>query len=103
MHASITDYLDSGPELSTGERVLSVAGGLMLAAAGTRPRPNMLLSVLAVAAGPHLAYRGAPGYCPPKAALADPATAVDRRHQRAPGHISGRPHPIPTSGGSKEP
>ncbi|HEY9568940.1 MAG TPA: YgaP-like transmembrane domain [Thalassobaculum sp.] len=87
MHASITDYLDSGPELSTGERVLSVAGGLMLAAAGTRPRPNMLLSVLAVAAGSYLAYRGATGYCPLKAALADAATAVDGSSEIAPGVI----------------
>lgn len=61
-----------GPgELSFGERVLSATGGLVLAAAAAKPRPNHVLSALALAAGAFLAYRGATGYCPIKAALAD--------------------------------
>lgn len=56
-------------EMSTGERAASVAAGLMLAAAGAKPRPNMLLNVAALAAGSYLAYRGATGHCPVKRAL----------------------------------
>ncbi len=59
-----------GGEISLGERTLSVAVGLSLAAAAARPRPNAFLSVLALAAGSYLAYRGATGHCPIKAALA---------------------------------
>lgn len=58
-----------GGELSTTERTLSAAGGLVLAALAAKPRPNHVLSVLALAAGAFLAYRGATGYCPAKAAL----------------------------------
>ena len=87
MNSSITDYLNSGPELSMGERAVSVVGGLMLAAAGTQPRPNMFLSVLAVAAGSYLAYRGATGYCPLKAAIADSGIVDDSRGDIAPGAI----------------
>ncbi|MDB5595204.1 MAG: hypothetical protein JWM36_2165 [Hyphomicrobiales bacterium] len=55
--------------LSTGERIVYVLGGLGLAAAAAKPRPNPLLNVLALAAGSYLAWRGANGYCPVKAAL----------------------------------
>ena len=55
--------------LSTGERVAYVVGGLGLAAAAAKPRPNMFLNVIALAAGSYLAWRGAEGYCPVKAAL----------------------------------
>ncbi|MDB5649032.1 MAG: hypothetical protein JWL62_552 [Hyphomicrobiales bacterium] len=55
--------------LSTGERIAYVLGGLGLAAAAAKPRPNPLLNVLALAAGSYLAWRGAEGYCPVKAAL----------------------------------
>jgi len=56
-------------EMSMGERTTSVVVGLMLAAAGAKPRPNMLLNVAALAAGSFLAYRGATGRCPVKRAL----------------------------------
>lgn len=55
--------------LSTAERGLSVAAGLVIAAAGARPRPNPLLNVLALAIGGYLAYRGATGYCAVKAQI----------------------------------
>ena len=58
-------------ELSTTERLWSAVAGLVLAAAAAKPRPNMALSVLALGAGAALAYRGATGYCPLKAALPD--------------------------------
>ena len=57
------------PEMSTGGRTLSVLAGLALAAAAVRPRPNRLLSLLALATGSYLAYRGATGHCPITEAL----------------------------------
>lgn len=57
-------------ELSLTERAVSTGIGLFLAAAAAKPRPNMVLSLLALAGGAALAYRGATGYCPMKAALA---------------------------------
>lgn len=71
MRSSLSDLLSGPPELEFGERSLSVLLGLGLAASAARPRPNPLLNVLALAAGSYLAYRGATGYCPVKAALAD--------------------------------
>ena len=56
-------------EMSTGSRTLSVLAGLALAAASVRPRPNRLLSVLALVTGSYLAYRGATGRCPITEAL----------------------------------
>ena len=56
--------------LSMMERAISAGAGLALAAAAAKPRPNPALSVLALGAGVFLAYRGAVGYCPLKAALA---------------------------------
>ena len=58
-------------ELSLTERGLSIGAGLFLAAAASRPRPNVALNVMALALGSFLAYRGATGYCPVRAALAD--------------------------------
>ena len=58
-------------QLSTTERTWSAVAGLVLAAAAAKPRPNMMLSVLALGAGAALAYRGATGYCPVKAMVAD--------------------------------
>ncbi|MCX5515668.1 hypothetical protein C3941_06540 [Kaistia algarum] len=52
------------PEISPAGRTLSVIAGLVLAAASVRPRPNRFLSVLALATGSYLAYRGATGHCP---------------------------------------
>lgn len=71
MSQYVQHHTASGGELSTTERTLSVAGGLVLAAVAAQPRPNVLLSILALAAGSFLAYRGATGYCPIRAALAD--------------------------------
>ena len=59
------------PNLSFNERALSVAAGLGLAAAGVKPRPNPLLNLFALLGGAYLAYRGATGHCPVKAAIAD--------------------------------
>jgi uncharacterized membrane protein len=59
------------PNLSFNERAISVVAGLGLAAAGVKPRPNPLLNVLALLGGAYLAYRGATGHCPVKAALDD--------------------------------
>ena len=48
--------------LSFTERAVSVALGLGLAAAAAQPRPNKVLSVLALVAGSALAIRGATGH-----------------------------------------
>jgi uncharacterized membrane protein len=61
--------LSETADMSIGERAGSILAGLMLAAAGAKPRPNMLLNVAALAAGSYLAYRGATGHCPVKRAL----------------------------------
>ena len=62
--------LVAGPSnLSVGERTFSAVAGLMLAAAAAKPRPNHLLSLLALGAGVALALRAASGHCPVKAAL----------------------------------
>ncbi|MBN9027664.1 MAG: DUF2892 domain-containing protein [Rhizobiales bacterium] len=59
------------PEISTEGRVVSVIAGLLLAAAAVKPRPNRLLSALALATGSYLAYRGATGHCPLTKAVHD--------------------------------
>lgn len=59
------------PNLSFNERAISVVAGLGLAAAGVKPRPNPFLNILALLGGAYLAYRGATGHCPVKAALDD--------------------------------
>jgi uncharacterized membrane protein len=59
-----------GPQnLSATERAISVIAGLGLAAAGSKPRPNPILNVLALIGGAYLAVRGATGRCPIKQAL----------------------------------
>jgi uncharacterized membrane protein len=58
-------------ELTTKERAISTGIGLFLAASAVRPRPNKVLSLLALLGGAALAYRGTTGYCPAKAALAE--------------------------------
>ncbi|PWC28482.1 hypothetical protein [Teichococcus aestuarii] len=55
--------------LSVAEQAMYVVGGLALAAAGTKPRPNFLLNIVALGAGAYLAWRGTQGYCPMKAAI----------------------------------
>ncbi len=52
--------------LSFVERAIYVTLGLGLAATAVRPRPNPILSVLALAAGSYLAWRGAAGSDPVK-------------------------------------
>ncbi len=61
-------------ELSMTERAISTGLGLFLAAAAAKPRPNKVLSLLALAGGVALAYRGTTGYCQVKAALAEGRT-----------------------------
>ena len=51
-------------QLGFAERALSVVFGLGLAAVAARPRPNMALSAIALAAGSYLAWRGATGRDP---------------------------------------
>ena len=72
-HITMSDNLpafaaDHG-HLGMPERIVSVAAGLALAATAAKPRPNHLLSILALGAGAFLAYRGATGFCPARAAL----------------------------------
>jgi uncharacterized membrane protein len=60
--------------LSFAERAISIAAGLGLAAVGARPRPNTALSILALAAGSYLAWRGATGRDPIRSVLGDSPT-----------------------------
>ena len=73
MRDVLTDIYDRAlggePNLSTGERVASVALGLAAAAGGLQ-RGGALGLVMGIAGGA-LAMRGASGYCAMKAALQD--------------------------------
>lgn len=69
MSTNLPDFAADGGHLYMPERIISVTAGLALAAVAAKPRPNHVLSILALAAGAFLAYRGATGYCPAKAAL----------------------------------
>jgi uncharacterized membrane protein len=69
--SSAMTLFEGSPNLSFNERAISIVAGLGLAAAGVTPRPNPLLNVVALAGGAYLAYRGATGHCPVKAAIAD--------------------------------
>lgn len=60
----------SAGALSVEQRAFYIVGGLLLAATGARPRPNKLLSVAAFGIGAYLAWRGAQGSDPLKAAIA---------------------------------
>ncbi|HEY8580794.1 MAG TPA: YgaP-like transmembrane domain [Beijerinckiaceae bacterium] len=64
--------------LTTTQRAIYIAAGLGLAAAGTKPRPNPLLNVIALLGGSYLAWQGYQGYCPVKAALIDEDDASPR-------------------------
>jgi len=55
--------------LSFAERAASVVFGLGLAAVAARPRPNMVLSAVALAVGSYLAWRGSTGRDPAGIAL----------------------------------
>lgn len=80
MRHELSDLRSGKPELSTGERFISMVAGLFLASVSAKPRPNMWLNLLALAAGSYLAYRGATGHCPVKAALTgEPAPQPGKR------------------------
>jgi hypothetical protein len=63
MRERIVISTDDG-QLGFPERAISVVLGLGLAAASAKPRPNLLLNVLGLAAGSYLAWRGATGRDP---------------------------------------
>jgi uncharacterized membrane protein len=69
MSSNQVGYPSEHPNIGMGERSLSVVAGLAIAASAARPHPNPLLSLLALGIGSYLAYRGATGYCPLKAAM----------------------------------
>ena len=69
MSSRLPEFPAHGGHIEMPERVISVMAGLALAAAAAKPRPNVVLSMLALGAGVFLAYRGATGYCPARAAL----------------------------------
>jgi uncharacterized membrane protein len=84
MLAQAYDHMTHGSaDLSMTERGISLVAGLALAAAGAQPRPNPLLNVLALGAGSYLAYRGATGHCPLKAALIENGAAEQERLGRS--------------------
>jgi hypothetical protein len=66
---STTLSFDGPANLAMGERAIYLAAGLGLAAAGARPRPNLLLNILAISAGAYMAWSGYTGRCPAKAML----------------------------------
>lgn len=78
MAFDLSQYANADPHLSSGERALSVLVGLGLTSMAAQPRPNVFLSMLALATGSYLAYRGATGYCVIKASLNDSA-ALDHK------------------------
>lgn len=63
----------SNDNLSMTERAVSVVLGLGLAAAAAQPRPNKVLSLLALVAGSALAIRGATGHSLVGPVMADTA------------------------------
>lgn len=67
---AMTEMFQShSPNLTAIERAIFVLGGLGLAAMAAKPRAHPAYNALAVAGGAYLAWRGAQGYCPVKAAL----------------------------------
>jgi uncharacterized membrane protein len=61
--------------MSFTERAISTLIGFGLMGAAVQPRPNKVLSLLALLGGAGLAIRGATGHCPVKATLAGSAGA----------------------------
>ena len=77
--------LFQGPQnLSPKERAISLILGLGLAAAGTQPRPNPILNIVALVGGAYLAVRGGTGRCPIKQALLPVRAQVAAVTGRAP-------------------
>ncbi|ACI98429.1 hypothetical protein RC1_1005 [Rhodospirillum centenum SW] len=90
MPSLIEPLFGGAPNLSFGERALYVVGGLGLAAAATKPRPNPLLNVLALAGGAYLTLGGYYGRCPVRSALSgDPDGRPSLGHQRGTDRDSG--------------
>ena len=73
MAFDLSQYANADPHLSWGERLLSVLLGLGLTTVAAQPRSNVFASMLALATGSYLAYRGATGYCIVKASLNEQA------------------------------
>lgn len=82
MALDLSQYANTNPYLSGGERALSILAGLALTSAAAQPRPNVFLSILALAAGSYLAYRGATGYCVIKASLDDGSALPSHQNPR---------------------
>jgi hypothetical protein len=91
------------PNLSAWERIAYVGAGLALAGTALKPRPNPLLSAVALAGGSYLAWRGYVGQCPVKAALIgktstpnDPSVRTWSRRAYDPdgGALDGRMHQV---------
>lgn len=61
--------LSGEKNLSFTERAVSTLIGFGLLGAAVQPRPNKVLSLLALVGGAGLAIRGATGHCPVKATL----------------------------------
>lgn len=76
MAFDLSQYANSDPHLSSGERLMSVLLGLGLTTVAAQPRSNVFASVLALVTGSYLAYRGATGYCIVKASLDSEAPRV---------------------------
>ncbi len=70
MRERIVISADDG-QLSFAERALSVVLGLGIAAASAKPRPNVVLNILGLAAGSYLAWRGATGRDPLNVSVLD--------------------------------
>ncbi len=71
MAFDVSKYTNADPHLSSGERLLSILLGLGLTSIAAQPRSNVFMSMLALASGSYLAYRGATGFCIVKASLND--------------------------------
>lgn len=71
MSFDLSQYTNADPHLSSGERLVSVLAGLALTSVAAQPRSNVFFSILALASGSYLAYRGATGFCMVKASLND--------------------------------
>jgi hypothetical protein len=67
--------LSGGKNLSFTERAISTLIGFGLMGAAVQPRPNKVLSLLALLGGAGLAIRGATGHCPVKATIGGSAGA----------------------------
>jgi len=70
MRERIVISADDG-QLSFAERALSVVLGLGIAPAPAKPRPNVVLNILGLAAGSYLAWRGATGRDPLNVSVLD--------------------------------